>query len=265
MGIFNETRITKVAATVLELLGVEKNDNMADSIKAVTDAVTSKMGGCDRVFMYNPDAIAMWIYEKYKSYFDDIEKNADLKLDMLSVVPPVTPACFGSMYSGLMPAEHGIQKYEKPVLKVDTIFDELPKAGKKVAIVSTAKDSISLIFLEREIDYFIYPTKEECNSKAMQLIKEDNYDVIVLYNADFDYNMHRFSPEGKRTLKALRENIETYGEIREAIKRTWKPKGHKTALAFAPDHGCHRMLGILGTHGKEIPEDMNIIHFWTLI
>lgn len=87
--------------------------------------------------------------------------------------------------------------------------------------------------------------------------------MIVLYNGDYDWAMYRFSPEGKRSIKALKENIETYASIRNEIKEKWT--SHKTALAFAPDHGCHRQYGILGTHGRMIPKDMNIRHFWTII
>ena len=43
---------------------------------------------------------------------------------------PVTPVCFGTMYTGAQPAVHGIQKYEKPVIQIDTIFDALIRAGK---------------------------------------------------------------------------------------------------------------------------------------
>ena len=122
------------------------------------------------------------------------------------------------MYSGLQPAQHGIMKYEKPVLGVETVFDRLPEAGKRVAVISTQGDSISLIFLERQVDYFIYPTKQECNEKAMGLIAEDTYDLIVLYNGDYDYYMHRRTPEGKRALQALDENINTWCGIYDRIR-----------------------------------------------
>lgn len=79
--------------------------------------------------MYHPDAVAMWIYEKYRAHFAQLEKRAALRLPMRSVVPPVTPVAFASMYSGLQPAQHGIMKYEKPVLGVETVFDRLPEAG----------------------------------------------------------------------------------------------------------------------------------------
>ena len=153
LKVFNQTCITQTAATILTLLGITPADQMAPPIKQVLN----HRPACDRIFMYNPDAIAMWLYEKYEDYFKEIETQITLKLPMLSVIPPVTPVCFGSMYSGLLPAEHGIQKYEKPVLSVPTVFDLLPQAGKRAAIVSTKGDSISKIFLNRKIDYFIYP------------------------------------------------------------------------------------------------------------
>ncbi len=255
---FNDISIDRVASSILSLLGVERDSNMAPPIEDIV-----AIGSCDRVFMYNPDAIAEWIYEAYREDFSPILKDATLNLEMLSMVPPKTPVCFASMYSGLLPDKHGIQSYTKPVLQCTTVFDVLAKMKKKCAIVSTEGDSISMIFLNRDIDYFIYKTKEECNDKAIELIKDDKYDLIVLYNGDYDWAMHRFSPEGKRTLRALRENIATYERIKKEIKKEWK--GHKTALAFAPDHGCHKCYGFLGTHGMMISKDMNSRHFWTVL
>lgn len=263
---FHQICITRTASTVLSLLGVSPLAEMDAPIAEVLHtalnhfAHADAQAPCDRVFLYNPDAIAMWVYKKYADLFREMENCTDLKLPMLSVVPPVTPVCFGSMYSGLPPAGHGILKYEKPVLRVPTLFDVLAEAGKKAAIVSTEGDSISKIFLEREIDYYIYPKKEGCNQKALELIARDGYDCIVLYNGDYDYYMHRHTPEGKRTLRALRENIATFQEIHAAIRTHWS--SHRTALAFAPDHGCHRAYGFFGTHGRNAPCDMNIPHFY---
>ena len=169
MAGLNEICITQTAATVLALLGEKKGAEMAEPDRRVLTQAEKLYGagGCGRVFMYHPDAVAMWIYEKYRAHFAQLEKRAALRLPMRSVVPPVTPVAFASMYSGLQPAQHGIMKYEKPVLGVETVFDRLPEAGKRVAVISTQGDSISLIFLERQVDYFIYPTKQECNEKAM--------------------------------------------------------------------------------------------------
>ena len=259
--------ITQVAGTILSLLDTAPDAQMASPIPEVITKAQEKFSSskCDRVVMYNPDAIALWIYKKYyNKYFAQLEQNTDLILPMLSVFPPVTPVCFGSMYSGLQPEVHGIQSYTKPILRCETVFDRLIAAGKKTAIVSTAGDSISLIFLERQMDYFIYKTVKECNDKAAELIKKDEYDLIVLYNTDYDYWMHRSSPTGIPAKNALKKNVAEYLALKELIQKEWKGK-HKTALAFAPDHGCHRWLGVLGTHGINEPCDMNAVHGWSFI
>ena len=104
-------------------------------------------------------------------------------------MPSVTPVCFASMYTGALPDVHGIKAYVKPVLKCDTLFDAALRAHLRTAIVSTANDSISVIFLERQMDYYIYPTLEEVNNKAVELLEGDRYDLIVVYNPDYDANM----------------------------------------------------------------------------
>ena len=257
---YHEIRITKIASTITSLLGIESHGDAAEPIDQVLAAAKEKFGaeGCDRVFMYNPDAIAAWVYHKNITEFAGMD--IDLTLPMLSMVPSETVVCFSSMYTGMLPAQHGIVKHVsvKPVLTVDTVFDDLIRAGKKPAIVSTTGDTISKVFLNRQMDYFIYDTIAECNAKALELIEEDKYDLIVLYNGNFDATMHGFGGDSQEALQALRENVATFGEMQAAIRKHWN--GHRTALAFAPDHGCTDR-----GHGSDLPSDMTIMHLYSFI
>ena len=261
----HEHGIGQTAATILQLLEVDPGSEMAGPHGKVLNMAERTLTGegSRRVFFYNPDAIGMWIYRKFQGKFVELEKRVQLRMKIHTAYPPVTPVCFGSMYTGLPPKEHGITKCRKPVLLVDTVFDCLVRAGKKAAIISTEGDSISRIFLGRDIDYFIYPTVEECNEKALNLIERDKYDFMVLYNGNYDYMMHRFGPEGSRALEALDKNIETFLNIYDRIKEYWKD--HPTILAFAPDHGCHKKMMFMGSHGAKIPYDMETIHFYSFI
>jgi hypothetical protein len=161
------------------------------------------------------------------------------------------------------PEIHGIIDYVKPVLKADTVFDAYIRAGKKPAIVSTAGDSISCIFLERDMDYYICETYPECNKKAMELIEEDNHDLIVLYNGNYDTEMHRSGPESEKALTELKNNIGTYSALVKHIEKHWG--SHRTMIGFCPDHGCHEIDGKLGSHGLDMAEDMNVIHFYKFL
>ena len=95
----------------------------------------------DRVLMYNPDAVAWWIFEKYRDLLTPALEMDPLVLRMGSVMPSVTPVCFASMYSGLMPQDHGILSYTKPVLTVTTLFDAMIEKGLKPAVCSTGTSS----------------------------------------------------------------------------------------------------------------------------
>ena len=235
--LYNSICISSVKNTALKLSGITENTDCEKANVVVTALADEKLNGekCDRVILYNPDAVALWLYQKYTEKFVGAALCSDVCVPMLSVMPSVTPVCFGSMYTGVMPDIHGIKRYEKPVLTTETIFDCFIKAGKKCAIVSTSGDSISMIFLEREMDYFIYDTPEEVNEKAMSLIDEDNYDLIVIYNGNYDGRMHKFGPESPEAFGALHKNLDFYCTMVDAINEKWKK--HNVFYGFMPDHG----------------------------
>lgn len=263
--LYDSIRLTHLAAAFTSALGVDAPEGAESPCDIVLDRLFAEFGegGADRVFIYNPDAVALWLFQKYTELFKDAISRTQIQLPILSVMPSVTPVCFASMYSGVMPEIHGIMRYEKPVLKIKTVFDALAAAGKRCAIVSTEGDSISKIFLERDIDYYIYPSVEECNEKALELIVSDEHDFITLYNGDYDGTMHRNAPEGKQSIEALKANIAVFSQIYDTIKEKWS--GHRTLLGFCPDHGCHEIDGGAGSHGLDMQEDMNIIHMFSFI
>ncbi|MBR6558549.1 MAG: alkaline phosphatase family protein [Clostridia bacterium] len=214
----------------------------------------------DRVFMYNPDAIAEWVYRSYPQFLEEARLRCDLELPLSSVMPSVTPVNFATMYTGAQPVVHGIQKYTKPVLKIDTLFDALIRAGKKVAIIAYAQCSIGKIFLERDADYFIFENIEEVNAKAAEIILRDEHDFIVVYNGNYDSTMHKNGTEAPISLAELKVNSRIFGMFDEMIKTNWK--GHNTLIGFAMDHGCHDIDAGCGSHGLDMDEDINIVHFY---
>ena len=238
-------------------LAAEKNAELANYIDKVFDGEKA-----DRVVMYNPDAIAQWVYQKYPEYMKNAIEKTDKEIYLSCVMPSVTPVCFGTMYTGVQPCVHGIQKYEKPVITIDTLFDALVRAGKKVALITYEKCSLSRIFLERDIDYYHFEEGEieDVNAKAMEVILRDEHDFIVIYNGNYDAVMHKNGPESARSLAELRANDHTFGVIADLIKTHWKQ--HNTLLGFAMDHGCHEIDGGCGSHGLDMPEDINIVHLY---
>ena len=258
----NTTSLDTLCGALSHIMGIDPPAEAAEPCQALIDFADEKLGGknADRIFMYNPDAIAQWIYEKYPYLFTSADQYTELKLPLQSVMPSVTPVCFGTMYTGAQPCVHGIQKYEKPVITIDTIFDALIRAGKKPVIVSYGNSSLSKIYLEREMDYFMCNTVDEVNAKAAELIMRDEHDFYVIYNGNYDSRMHKTGPESVDALSEIRANCRTFGMFSEMIKTHWKK--HNTLVGFAMDHGCHEIDDGCGSHGLDMPEDLNIVHLY---
>jgi predicted AlkP superfamily pyrophosphatase or phosphodiesterase len=257
----NETSLDTLCASLSYALGIEPPKHANSANPTLNEYIDRIFNGekADRLFMYNPDAVAQWIYEKYSYFCDNATAVSDIKIPLCTVMPSVTPVCFGTMYTGAQPEVHGIRKYEKPVLKIDTFFDALLRAGKKVAIIASRTCSIGSIFLERDLDYF-HCGIDEGNAIAAELILKDEHDVIVLYNGNYDSVMHKFGPESPEALAELRANSRTFATISNLIQHNWK--SHNTLVGFAMDHGCHEIDGGCGSHGLDMEEDLNIVHLY---
>ena len=258
----NTLRITQTAQTVANLMGFSMPGAADMANELVVKTAQAQWGGkkAERALLYNPDAIALWLYQKYPELFLQVIQNSQMALPIYSVMPSVTPVCFASMYTGLVPADHGIQAYVKPVLRVTTLFDAARAAGHRPIIISTEGDSISKIFLERDMDYIICKTHQECNAKAEEVLAADKHDIITLYNGNYDSMMHRNGPEAEPSLNQIIENGQTFAKLSALARKAWA--GKSGLAAFLPDHGCHEIDGQLGSHGLEMEEDMNIVHFY---
>ena len=251
-----------LCSTLTYAMGIDAPELAADKNEILTSYIDEKFHGekADRIFMYNPDAIAEWIYEKYPQLLAKAMNHKELDVPFCTVMPSVTPVCFATMYTGVQPSVHGIQKYEKPVLTIETIFDMLIKAGKKPVIVADKNSSIANIFLNRDMDYFLYDRTEQVNAKAAEIIMQNEYDFVVVYNGNYDSRMHKFGPEGLEALAELRTNAQAFATFSVLIERYWTK--HNSLVAFAMDHGCHEIDGDAGSHGLDMPEDLNIVHFY---
>ena len=258
----NEHSLDTLCAALAYAMGIEAPEHAAPALEGLCEYVDKALGGrkADRILMYNPDAIAQWIYEKYPQLMKTAKAKAEIEVPFCTVMPSVTPVCFGTMYTGAQPCVHGIQKYEKPVIKIDTLFDALIRAGKKPVIIASRKCSMGNIYLERNMDYILCDSVEEINAKAAEVILADKYDFVAVYNGNYDARMHKHGPESIEALAELRTNAHSFAVLCGLVEDNWK--SHDTLVGFAMDHGCHEIDGGCGSHGLDMDEDLNIVHLY---
>lgn len=256
---YHSISMTQFAASIACAAGVEKPDQAEEASKVVHEVVNSYFEYADRILIYNPDAIGMWLFQKYTEDFIPVIKNIQLSIPVKTVMPSVTPVCFGTMYTGTVPEIHGIMKYEKRKIATDSLFDAFERAGKKVAIVAVEQSSMAIIFQGRNIDYYILPDDKSVSDKAIELIREDKYNLIVVYNQEYDDMMHATGVESDESIQAMHHHISTFDALAGTVKAEWG--AHNSMIVWATDHGIHQMENGHGNHGEDIEEDMNVMHF----
>ncbi|MCB2173134.1 alkaline phosphatase family protein, partial [archaeon] len=122
--------IDSVTPTVSKLMGFEPPEGA--SAKPIEEIIKSAKGKkIKKALLFAPDAIGEWLFQAHKPEFKDVIAEAPIQVPVRSMVPSYTPVCYGSMFTGMKPSEHGIIKYMKPVLTVETLFDAAYNAGLK--------------------------------------------------------------------------------------------------------------------------------------
>ena len=257
----NSISMTRLAASVTGALGVEPPAQAEPGIPQVRDLVHDMLGKpADRLMIYNPDCIAMWLYQKYTERFAPVMRSSLLTRPPRTATPAVTPACFRSSVTGAMPAVHGIKTYAKPVIAIDSVFDAFSRAGKRTALVAVENSSMDLIFRNREIDYYSMPYDGEATEKGLELIEGGAYDVVVVYNQEYDDMIHKTEPESKEAMAALEKHIASFQRLTDAVRRCWG--GWDSLVLWAPDHGVHVDWNGHGNHREFREEDINVVHFY---
>jgi hypothetical protein len=220
-------------------------------------------GPVQKCLVFAPDAIGKHLFDRYPTWAEAVRRFAPVGALLRSATPSLTPVCFASAFTGASPARHGIQTGEspRPVLRCDTLFDALLRAGKRVAIVAGPDSSIGRLFLERAMDYCPERYDAEATARALALLEEGRHDVIVVYHSAYDDTMHATSPFTEQALQAAQSHVETFAALAAAFNRCWAR--YRRAIVFAPDHGAHTdPASGRGTHGSGLPEDVEVWHFY---
>ena len=261
---YNMYHLKHVAGTIAACMELSLPEAYAPGIDWVVDILKARLGGAaDRVVMYHADAVGLYMWQKYTNIFAPVYAHTQLALPYVSTIESVTPVAHASMYTGLMPEEHGIQTYVRPDLQCSTLYDVLIAAGKKPAIAALGDSTFTHIFTGRDMPIIPENTGIETINRGIELAVSDEYDLVSIHTSSYDSAAHAYGPESKEALNALCMEAEGFERLAVALQ---KNRGkHRTLLVYAPDHGQHPVAGGRGSHGSMMIEDMNVLHFFGVI
>ena len=248
-------RITAVTPTIAAALGVAPPAGSEPEPLA-------ELGGARvrRVLVYAPDAIGSWLVREHPAEFDRVRRHAPTEIALASVPPTWTPVCFASMFTGAGPEYHGIAKYEKRALACETLFDAVAAAGLRTAIVTVANSSVDHLFREKPADHFALAYDPHGTEKALEVLRANEHDLVVVYHQEYDDLIHRTQPRSCAALAAMRRHVASFETLAAAAREAWADA--PGLVLFTPDHGTpfDPKTG-RGTHGSERPEDVEVTHF----
>lgn len=236
-------------------------------IQAVLDLARTKLPQdqkIEKTLIFCADAVGDFLVSKYAADFKPLQDQSDFIMTGSNVIPSVTPVCFATIFTGAPPEVHGITKYMRPVLKVETLFDVFAKNGKNTAIISVNHCSIDLIFRERNIDYFSLRSDEASYQLARRILAEGgwNYDLILCYDGGYDSAMHHNGVFAEKSVQAMRDSIRRCLDLIQQADRCWPDKNRLSI--FVSDHGAHDAIPGKGIHGTKKPDDMIVDHYYRI-
>jgi hypothetical protein len=254
-GALSVPSIRSVATALCSLFGCAP-PALADAAIPCPD-LTARV---ERAMLLLPDAVGTPVWNTRPVLRQRVLARCPQAIALRSVLPPKTPVCFASMFTGALPEAHGIRTYAKPVLTCDTAFDALLRGGRRIALVAVAGSSMDAIFRDRAIDYHAEPYDPWVIRTAARLITADRHDLVVAYTQEYDDAIHRLPPLGADALACAERQVEGLERLADVAVQAWQGRTH--AIAFLPDHGAHDCGDGHGDHGDDRPEDMHLEHFW---
>lgn len=287
---FNSIPISHLAHSLTDAMGVQPPYQAEEPVPMIQTLVEDRCvsGKAEKMLVFCPDAIGQWLIQKYTCDFAPVYRHTQLQIPFCSAFPPVTPVNFASIFTGTQPNVHGICRYEKKLLdpaEIDSVFDAFVRAGKRVALVAIENSSMGTIFrgrpgvdyfIENEAEFYADPDGVTTVNRGLELLDRTDengdpyYDVIVIYTMKYDDSIHATHPESRLSLHAMRCHNQQFAMLAEKTAKVWKK--YDTFLAYVTDHGIHAdhhsFDGPIsdkdgrGNHYADIPEDMNVTHFF---
>jgi hypothetical protein len=243
------------ASTACSFFGVEP-----PALASIADVGELAGVRVERALVYCPDAFGRHALARFPELEQRLRRISTHTIDVSAMSPPKTPVCFASLFTGAAPEQHGIRRYEKPVLSCDTLFDALVRGGKRVVIVAVRDSSIDRIFRERTVDYVSPIYDPLVTAHTLALLRANQHDMIVAYHQEYDDLLHATGPFSDLALRALEHHVQTWELLVRAANEAWR---ERYVVAFCPDHGGHEDPETgRGDHGDDRPDDMQVRHFF---
>ena len=246
-------------AAILEVKDIVGTEELEDLVRYAYE------GEAEHVLLFCPSAMGSVVMDHYHEVADRVKHVAPLAQDLVVPYPADSVTSYASMMAGVTVDNANKAAY-------DRVFDDKGepirslltecKGKRRVAVLTTEQHPCRSIWRDTGAEICTARTDMNVVTKAVEYIRKDCYDLIVVMVDEFDNMLHAVQLYGKRCDQAVQNHATEFELLVDAVAVYMRGN---TFVGFCPDHGCHRDLLGGGTHRSRKADDLNVTHYFGVV
>ena len=251
--------LANTLAAILEVKDIAGTDELESLVRYAYE------GEAEHVLLFCPSAVGSVVLDHYHDLADKIKGIAPIAQDFLAPYPADTAASYASMLSGVTFDHTNRQAYER-------VFDDKAqphrnlltecKGKRRVAVITTDQHPCRRIWQDTGAEICTARSDMDVVTRAVEFIRKDCYDLIIVMVEEFDAMLHATRLYGKRCDQAMQNHVTEFELLSDAVAVYMRGN---TFVGFCPDHGCHKDFLGGGTHRSHKAEDLNVTHYFGVV
>ena len=245
-------------AAILEVKDIVGTDELQDLVRYAYE------GEAEHVLLFCPSALGTVVLDHYHDVADKIKRIAPVAQELIAPYPADTASSYASMMAGVT-YDHGNKAF-------DRVFDDKGeplrnlltecKGKRRVVVLTTDLHPCRRIWQDTGAEICTARSDMDVVTRAVEYIRKDCYDLIIVMVTEFDDMLHAVRLYGKRCDQAMQNHATEFELLTDAVAVYMRGN---TFVGFCPDHGCHGDLLGGGTHRSHKAEDLNLTHYYGVV
>ena len=205
-------------------------------------------GEAQRVLLFLPKALGTAVCDRFAQYMDAVKDIAPMRLDWAVPYPACNQNTLHTLFEGAPPQKES---------RLD-LFDAC-SGKRRCAVVATKHHGIKTPFVNTE--WIECDNDMATVAKAIDLLKQDCYDLIAVCVGAFDVMMDATPLYGTRCEHAFANHVKEFALLCDAAGVYQQ---YNTLVGFCPTYGAHKGF-LCGKHNRHFPEDLNVTHYFGVV
>lgn len=262
MNEYHTTPISAMAnslAAILEVKDIVGTDELEDLVRYAYE------GEAQHVLLFCPSAVGTAALAHYHEQADKIKAIAPIRQDFVVPHPADSVTSYASMLAGQMVDRSNKQAYDRAFDQsgegMRSLLTEC-KGKRRTALFMSDKHPCRTLWQNTGAEIYTARTDMDVITLAVEHIRKDCYDLLVVFATEFDDMVHAGKLYGKRCDQAVQNHQSEFELLTDAASVYMRGN---TFVGFCPDHGCHKGFLGGGSHHSSKADDLNVTHYYGVV